>query len=76
MKWIKIEDKPPPNGIDVLVLKTYLDAEYGEHGYHPDKSFWTRPVIQIDTYWSDDRWHNGGKGTHWMQLPRIPDEVD
>jgi hypothetical protein len=72
MEWINFDKEPPPCAVDVLVLKTYLDDEYGEHGYHPDKSFWTKPIIQIDCYWSDRRWHNGGKVTHWMPLPKLP----
>lgn len=74
MKWINFEIEKPPNGIDVLVVKTYLDAEYDEHGYHPDKSFWTQPRIVIDCCWSCGNWHNGGKGTHWMALPDLPKE--
>lgn len=74
MTWIKVEDQSPPTGEELLVIKTFLDAEYGERGYHPDKSFWTRPTVQIDTLWSDKRWDRGGKVTHWMKLPEIPSE--
>lgn len=74
MKWRKIEDKLPPCGVDVLVLKTYIHSEYGKKGYHPDASFWTKPVIQIDCIWSEGRWHQGGKATHWMPLPKIPED--
>lgn len=76
MEWIPIEKTSPPYGIDVLVLKTYLDCEYTQKGYHPDKSFWTKPVTQIDSFYSDNQWHNGGKATHWMNLPEFPDGLD
>jgi hypothetical protein len=64
----------PPNAQDVLVIKKYLDAPYNEDGYDDDKSFWIDPVIQIDSYWSDKSWYSGGKVTHWMPLPEMPND--
>jgi hypothetical protein len=73
MKWIKIEDQKPPTGENVLVVKQFLDAPFDEHGYHPDKSFWTTPVIGVDMFFSDSHWFEGGKVTHWMPLPKPPE---
>jgi len=74
MEWISFDKKTPPNAVDVLVLKTYFDAEFDEHGYHPDKSFWTKPIIQIDCFYSDNNWHHGGVVKYWMPLPELPKE--
>lgn len=72
LQWIDFEKEKPPCGQDVLVLKTYLDAPYGEHGYENDKSFWIKAVPQIDCFWSDNKWHLGGKATHWIPIPEHP----
>ncbi len=74
MKWNKFSDIQPPCGVRVLVVKQYLDAEYNEYGYHSDKSFWTKPIITIDVCWANGHWHNGGKETHWMPLPELPED--
>lgn len=77
MKWINLEDQKPPTGEQVLVLKSYMDAEFDfeKGGYHPDKNFWTRPRIGIDICWSQNQWNAGGKATHWMHLPELPNAV-
>lgn len=72
MKWIKLEDEKPPVGLPVLVVKQWLDAEYGPQGYNPDKSYWSTPRIEVDRYYPDFYWSGGGKVTHWMPLPTLP----
>jgi hypothetical protein len=75
LKWIDFNKKKPEYGKDVLVLKTYLDAPYGEHGYENDKSFWIDPVPQIDCFWSDNKWNLGGKALYWLSIPEKPNEI-
>ena len=72
MQWIDFDSKQPPWGEDVLVLKTYLDAPYGEHGYENDKEFWIKPIVQIDNTGIGNKWGLGGKALYWMPLPETP----
>jgi hypothetical protein len=75
MKWIKFSEEEPPCGEDVLVIKQYLDAPYGPRGYQDDKEFWSTPMITVDAYWSDKKWHLGGRVSHWLPLPKLPEEL-
>ncbi len=71
-EWISVKDQPPPNFKRVLVIKQYLDAPYGEDGYETEKAYWTPPIVMIDCFFYV--WAEGGKGTHWMKLPQLPEE--
>lgn len=72
MQWIDFEKVKPTIGEDVLVLKTYLDEPYEEHGYNHEKAFWTKPIAQVDTYWDSKYWNLGGRATYWMRIPEMP----
>jgi Protein of unknown function (DUF551) len=77
MQWLKFPDLIPPIGQEILVVKQYLDAPFVDGGYQEDKNFWTEPMIVIDSFWGMFlSWKYGGKVTHWMPLPELPNGMD
>lgn len=72
MNWILFDKEKPPRPGSYLVVKVYLDAEFSDNGYDESKSFWTKPMINIDYWFYDNQWRAGGKITHWMPLPSLP----
>ena len=59
-EWINVKDKLPFHGEYTLT-------------YHKD----SEPCIRIHEFsWKAQQWNKnrGGKITHWMSLPRVPNE--
>ena len=58
----------PPDGELVLCIKKYL-SEQG----------WTYPEYHLDSGFTNAFgefcWHGGGKISHWMKLPKIPENI-
>lgn len=67
MEWISINDRLPNSGEYVLVVRSYQ----GEFG-------WTDPMVDVTRMWNKTtgnvEWEEGGKVTHWMPLPEIPEK--
>ena len=70
-KWIKIEDRKPPN--DVYVLVSIYD------GRPKVQMYFIRICSRFNDAWVDD--HDGeiisskyGRVTHWMPLPDKPEK--
>jgi hypothetical protein len=77
--WIPITEQHPPSYTDILAVIQYLDAPFNMEvgGYVSSKSFWTDPVVLITTGHQDLTGNYipvcGGKITHWMVLPALPE---
>lgn len=78
MEWIPVEERLPENHKDVLVLITYLEAEFDmENGrYDESKSYWTEPVPAIACVFANScncvMWNRMGKISHWFPIPELP----
>jgi hypothetical protein len=71
MKWISIKEKLPSHTNDVIVIKddsTVMMARYRISGGGFWALYFSDNGLQYDKYHSD-------KVTHWMELPRKPQEV-
>jgi len=68
MKWIKIEDKVPPEGVNLLYFFDCTGISFGQYyGIEPDYCPETGHVFA-----SHDGWLTGDV-THWMPLPDVPE---
>ena len=68
MKWIKIEDKVPPEGVNLLYFFDCTGISLGQYyGIEPDYCPETGHV-----FGSADGWLTGDV-THWMPLPDVPE---
>ncbi len=74
MTWIDASKELPNERVCVLVIKTYLNGNYGYPNKLPPKNWWMLPCIQVDHRNFGD-WAGGGKVLAWMPLPEIPEEV-
>lgn len=71
MDWIKVENRLPNRGVDVLVV---VQKEMS-HSQPPVKYIRVGRRITDREIWivGDNFGFNLGKITHWMPLPEIPD---
>ena len=67
-KWIKIEDKVPPEGVNLLYFFDCTGISLGQYyGIEPDYCPETGHVFA-----NGDGWLTGDV-THWMPLPDVPE---
>lgn len=62
-KWISTKDKLPEDGKEVLF---YGDSSVMVGWYDADKGYWVLSDADMIAYQDDV--------THWMPLPRLPEE--
>jgi len=68
MKWIKIEDEVPPEGVNLLYFFDCTGICLGQYyGIEPDYCPETGHVFA-----NGDGWLTGDV-THWMPLPDVPE---
>ena len=68
MKWIKIEDKVPPEGVNLLYFFDCTGVSLGQYyGIDEEYCYETGHVFA-----SADGWLTGDV-THWMPLPDAPE---
>ncbi len=74
MEWIKITDRIPNRGKDVLVLveKEMTNSQPAEMHIRVGRRLSDRGIWII----GDNFGFNFGKVTHWMPLPKFPDSED
>ena len=62
--WVSCDDALPESGVLVVVCKTF----YGDGGE-------TKRFCDVDFGWrysSEFKWEKGGKVSHWMMMPELP----
>jgi len=63
MKWIKIKDKIPPSGKNVILFD----------GKHVFCGYWTYDMEENICWGNEDGWYEND-ATHWMELPKPPED--